>query len=58
MLAFLLGTTTVPELVLDLDTGPMLEILYAFIPIGIPVMLLMIGIRLGISIFRNMMSGR
>jgi hypothetical protein len=49
---------TAPELVLNLDTGPMLEILYAFIPIGIPVMLLMIGIRLGISIFRNMLGGK
>jgi hypothetical protein len=50
--------TVVPELVLDLDTGPMLEILYAFIPIGLPVMLLMIGIRLGISIFKDMIGGR
>lgn len=41
----------------NLDTGPMLEILYAFIPIGIPIMLLLLGIRLGISTFRSMAGG-
>ena len=55
---FLGWLLTAPALELNLDTGPMLEILYAFIPIGIPVMLLLLGIRLGISTFRNMMGSK
>jgi len=49
---------TTPSLDLsNLDTGPMLQILYELIPVGIPIMLLLIGIRIGISTFRSMIGG-
>lgn len=55
-LQFLTGTTPTLDLS-NIDTGPMLTILYQLIPVGIPIMLLLIGIRIGISTFRQMIGG-
>jgi hypothetical protein len=57
-LLFLATTPTVPTLDLsNIDTTPMLTIIYQLIPVGIPIMLLLLGIRIGISTFRSMLSG-
>ncbi len=45
--------------VLDLsavDTTAMLQIIYDFIPVGLPIMLVLLGVRIGISIFKGMVS--
>lgn len=53
--SFLLTTPTLD--LSNIDTTPMLTIIYQLIPVGIPIMLLLLGIRIGISTFRSMLSG-
>jgi len=53
-----LATVTPPTLDLStVDVNPMLSIIYSFIPAGIPVMLIIMGISIGVGIFRSMLGG-
>lgn len=51
-------TATTPTIDLGtIDVNPMLDIIVKFIPIGIPIMLVLLGIRMGLGIFKSMTRG-